>query len=231
MSDPNPYQLYPNAYAVYFLFPLLSIYITRFDHERLRRTDEANKHPIDGYAWFPPKWAYPVVWTALYVLMSVSVFSVYLLAYNMPEWLYFTIHITYFANFFLNKFWVWVFFDYRNYTLATGFTLCLLMLSALYVIQCVFISSTWRFFAIGFAIPLVLWELFVTFAVATVASYEDSAIEKAKAMLNATESIDKKSSTIIEKLSIIAGNISSSVSPAPPTIKNAPSSRVMKQFI
>lgn len=235
MSDPsNPYQFYPNAYAVYFLFPLLSVYITRFDHERLRRTDDANKHPVDGFAYFPPKWAYPVVWTVLYVLMSISIFCVYLLAYDMPEWLYFTIHITYFANFFLNKLWVWVFFDYRWYTFATGFTLTLLVLSSLYVTQCFFISSSWRYFAVAFAIPLVIWEFFVTIVVGTVASYEDSAVEKAKAMVAATESIDKKQSTIIDTLSIIANKLpgyANYLSATPTTVKNPVSSRQMKQFV
>lgn len=227
----NPYQLYPITYAMYFIFPLLSLYITKFDHERLRRKDEANKHPIDDFAYFPPKWAYPVVWTILYMFMSISIFSVYLLAYHMPEWLFFTIHITYFANFFLNKFWVWVFFDFKWYTPATGFTLCLFILSTLYVVQCVFISSAWRFFAIGFALPLVIWELFVLIVVAIVASYEDSAVEKARAQLKATESIDTKTTTMIERLTDIARSVQSSISPAPATMINPPSSKLPARFL
>lgn len=222
-SADNPYQLYPNAYAVYFLFPLLSLYITRFDHERLRRPD--NKHPIDAYSWLPPKWSFPVIWTILYVLMSVSIFCVYLLAYDMPEWLYFTIHITYFADFFLNKLWVWCFLDYRWYGASTGFTLTLLILSSLYVIQCFFIASGWKYIAIGFSFPLVLWEAFVTLVVGIVASYEDSVIEKAREAAAKTDDILTKQGEIIDTQHSILSKLSEKASgwiPSLPTLSSLP---------
>lgn len=226
----NDYQPYPNVYAIYFVFPLLSLYISRFDHERLRRPE--HKHPIDAYTWLPPKWSYPIVWTALYVLMSISIFTVYLLAYDMPEWMYFTIHATYYADFFLNKFWVWCFFDYRWYGPATGFTLTLLILSSLYVVQCFFIASTYKYVAIALAFPLVLWEVAVTIIVGIVASYEDSAIEKAREAAAKLENIAEKQdkmaeaqSGMLETLKGMTGGWLPSISSLPETTRNPPHPR------
>ncbi len=117
----------------------LSAFLTR---NNMNIFDTVTKPPLA-----PPAWAFPVVWSVLYILMGISAARVYL---REPQ----TDALTVFAiNLALNFFWSIIFFNLR----AFGFAFIWLLL-----LLAVVIIMTVKFFRVeklaGYLqIPYIIW--------------------------------------------------------------------------
>jgi len=100
----------------------------------------------------PPAWLFPVVWTALYILMGVACYLVWTTPKKEPNALFY-----YGIQLFFNFFWSIIYFNIKNYLFAF---IWLLLLWAAILITTVKFYRTKK--AAGYLmIPYLLW---VTFA-------------------------------------------------------------------
>lgn len=111
-----------------------------------------NKPPLS-----PPGWAFPVVWTALYILMGIA--SYLIVVSNGPRKEKLTALALYAMQLALNFCWPLLFFNYSMFLPAFFVLLAMLITTAL---------CTWRFFLLnrtaGFLmIPYIVWTLFAAY--------------------------------------------------------------------
>lgn len=82
-------------------------------------------------SWTPPKWAFPVVWSLLYVGIAYAGWSIWTLAgWSLPL-VFWSLQIVF------NAAWSWLFFGLRRMDLALG------DIAALWVSILCFIVSAW----------------------------------------------------------------------------------------
>ncbi len=98
-------------------------------------------------AWTPPNWAFPVVWTTLYIMIAVAGWLVWIasgLSVAMLLWA---------AQLVLNAVWSWLFFGKRRMELAFA-DVCLLLAANLAFIVAAWDISTW---ASALFVPYLIW--------------------------------------------------------------------------
>lgn len=97
--------------------------------------------------WFPPKWVFPVAWTALYIVMAVAAMRVGGIAGNGQAMAFWALQIA------LNTLWTPVFFGLHKMR-AGMVVMVLLWLSVA--------ATTWTFFGLDFVagllfVPYLVW--------------------------------------------------------------------------
>lgn len=102
----------------------------------------------------PPKWLFPVAWTALYVLMGIASYLVY--TSKAPERKKNSALSAYVISLFFNFMWSLIFFNLENYLFAFVW-LCALWL--------IIVITTVKFFGISkpagvLMLPYILWVSF-----------------------------------------------------------------------
>ncbi|MEE4014851.1 TspO/MBR family protein [Roseibium sp. FZY0029] len=98
-------------------------------------------------SWTPPNWAFPTVWTLLYIMIAYAGWSVWTAAgWSLPL-LFWSVQIV------LNGMWSWLFFGLRRMDLA------LADISLLWFAIAAFIVSAWTVSALAslLFVPYLLW--------------------------------------------------------------------------
>ncbi len=98
-------------------------------------------------SWTPPNWAFPTVWTLLYIMIAYAGWSVWTAAgWSLPL-LFWSVQIV------LNGMWSWLFFGLRRMDLA------LADISLLWFAIAAFIVSAWSVSALAslLFVPYLLW--------------------------------------------------------------------------
>lgn len=98
-------------------------------------------------SWTPPKWAFPAVWTVLYIMIAYAGWSIWVEAGWSPPLVFWAIQIV------LNAMWSWLFFGLRRMDLALADIGCLWLAIA------GFIVTAWPVSALAslLFVPYLLW--------------------------------------------------------------------------
>jgi tryptophan-rich sensory protein len=102
-------------------------------------------------ALFPPKIVFPITWSILYLLMTISV---YLTSKNDDN-----ILKIYFAQLIVNALWSPLFFGFKFYLIALFWLILLIILVAIMILKMLLNNK----FAAYLQIPYFLWLLFATY--------------------------------------------------------------------
>ena len=94
-----------------------------------------------------PSWIFPVVWTILYILMGISSYLIYKETNTIPK--------IYLAQLFFNYTWVFIFFTFKAFFLASVWIIILILLVSLMIKKFISINKTAGYLQI----PYLIWLL------------------------------------------------------------------------
>ena len=142
---------YDKEFIISLLIPLAVGIVSSL----LSRSGMMNFENLKMPSFAPPAFAFPIVWTILYILMGISSY----LIYNSNDYNKKCCLTIYAVSLFLNFLWSPIFF---------GLELRLFALIWLIVLDLVIIFMIWCFYAVNkkaayLQIPYLLWCLFATF--------------------------------------------------------------------
>lgn len=103
----------------------------------------------------PPNWVFPVVWNALFILISLSLYFVWVNSNNKEKKI---IALVYGINFLFNIFWSFLFFKMKNPVLA--FVDILFVLGT--IVMMIFVSGKIDKKASWFLVPYFFWVCFAS---------------------------------------------------------------------
>lgn len=111
--------------------------------------------------WGPPGSVFPVVWTLLYVMMTVAIFY-FTLIVTPDTWQYIAGIVFYLVHIFANKMWSVAFWQWNDPDTALVFLVLLMFPSAVGFIVCTVVGHTSNLFWIplSFFIVVCLWLMY-----------------------------------------------------------------------
>ena len=95
-----------------------------------------------------PAWIFPVVWTALYILMGISSYMVYMDTGYIPK--------IYIIQLVINYSWVFIFFTFKNFMLAFIVIILLVILVGLMIKKFLSINKIAGYLQIPYFIWLII---------------------------------------------------------------------------
>lgn len=95
-----------------------------------------------------PSWIFPIVWTILYILMGISSYLVFQKEYIIPK--------IYLIQLLFNYLWVFIFFDFKCFTLSFIWIIILIILVIIMIKKFYQIDKTAGYLQIPYLIWLII---------------------------------------------------------------------------
>lgn len=240
MSEPlNNLQFYFTDFTSIYSFVFVHFFWSYIEYGHLAAPTYT--HATDDYKskLVAPKWVFPILWSFSYICICLSIFFVQYFWNHMAEYVFQTIWIVFIVHTFLSKFWSFLFFYTKSYSLSFFFSIVLWVLSSVYMSFCFIIhGSIFPYVTAFLSLPMWLLETYLVL-ICFVIMYNGTEVtnEDIKIALNESErKLDALPSVIqnsvrasIQSLlpTVIAGSDSEShgARPVPSPNAAAPSSR------